>query len=205
MISIDVIEVTNFKGALMGMRNPKESWGKSDSFYDTDGNFIMGDVDHNLAMTLATAGSDHGKFLRQIFVCMNVTAPLYWWKEFDTYKVGTVANSTSTMHKLGSRPLEVEDFSWDKLTDRRLNWLREYNETIQLWKEETIVSNKHELWREMIQDLPTSFNQMRTVTLNYEVLRNIYFARRNHKLSEWHEFCEMIEYMPYSELITTER
>lgn len=181
------------------MRNPLESWEQSDSI--DDGNyFYIGDKDMELALRLVKSGTDHSKFMRQIGFCVNIEAPIYWWKEMDTYKVATVANSTSTMHKMGSRLLTYDDFSWDKVTPSRIDVLNHINDLIIKWQE----SNKEdkEVWREMIQDLPSSFNQMRTWTANYQTLRNIYFARKNHKLIEWRDFCKVIEELPYSQLIT---
>lgn len=214
MIKINEIEVFNFKGAFRGMRNPLESWDKSDSYHvidldieDTNPTansriFVIGEEDLKLAKRLIKSGTDHSKFMRQILICMDIIAPLYWWKEFDTYKVATVANSTSTMHKLGSRLLEFKDFSWDKITPFRDNILYHLNKLIAKWQSDK--ENK-DLWREMIQDLPDSFIQMRTWTGNYQVLRNMYFARRNHKQQEWKDFCKMIEGLPYSELITVSK
>lgn len=208
MIKVENIEVFNFEGALRGMRNPLESWGKSDSRrkYNIDSenyDYLIGEEDMKLALKLIKAGTDHSKFMRQILTCMDITAPLYWWKEMDTYKVGTVANSTSTMHKLGSRLLEFKDFSWDKITPFRDNVLIHLNKSIVNWQKTNRVDK--ELWREIIQDLPDSFVQRRTWTANYQVLRNIYPARRNHKQQEWRDFCKMIEGLPYSELITVDR
>ena len=216
MIKVEEIEVFNFKGAFRGMRNPLESWSQSDSQevlkinpYVFKGDikeyireFIIGKKDMELALRLVKGGTDHSKFMRQILVCMDISAPLYWWKEFDTYKVATVANSTSTMHKLGSRLLNANDFSWDKITPFRDNVLYYLNKLITKWQSD---KNNKEVWREMIQDLPDSFIQMRTWTGNYQVLRNMYFARRNHKQQEWRDFCKMIEGLPYSELITVNK
>lgn len=202
MIKIENIEVFNFQGAFRGLRNPLESWDKSDSYYNENNNFIIGEKDMELALKLIKAGDEHGKFARQIFVSMDITAPLYFFKEFDTYKISTVANSTSSMHKTGSRFLNHKDFSWDKITPHRDNEIYHLNKLIKKWQD----SNKtdKEVWRELIQDLPSSFNQMRTWTGNYQGLRNIYFQRRNHKLVEWKELCRVIEDLPYSELITVE-
>jgi hypothetical protein len=207
MIKIENIEVFNFDGALKGMRNPLESWDKSDSYWaDTSirsiKDFIIGEEDMKLALKLIKAGSDHSKFMRQILVSMNIEAPIYWWKEADTYKVATVANSTSTMHKMGSRLLTFNDFSWDKITPFRDNVLIHLNKLIVQWQKSE--KKDKEVWRDMIQDLPSSFNQMRTWTANYQILRNIYFARKSHKLQEWKDLCKVIESLPYSELITAE-
>ena len=201
MIKITKVEVMNLEGALRGMRNALESWDKSDSYIEYSGygnserEFTVGENDLKLASTLANAGSDHGKFLRQIFVSLDITAPLYWWKEFDTYKIGTVANSTSTMHRLGSRDLTYDDFSWDFPTVFRNAYLSHINYLIYEWRNDKSEEN----FRLMIQDLMDSYNQTRTVTLNYAVLRNQYAARKNHKLQEWREYCEWIKTLHYAE------
>lgn len=201
MIKIENIEVFNFEGAFRGMRNPLESWDKSDSGYDEDRyEFIIGENDMELALRLIKAGNEHAKFTRQIFVSMDITAPLYFFKEFDTYKIGTVANSTSSMHRMGSRLLTYSDFSWDCETDYRNDVLHHINNLIMLWQDSN-KTNK-EVWRELIQDLPSSLNQMRTWTSNYQGLRNMYFQRKNHRLQEWRDFCYIIKKLPYSEFIT---
>lgn len=201
-IAINEVEVMNFKGALRGMRNALESWDKSDSYYyiynDIDVSksskeFVIGDKDLVLEKKLANAGEDHGKFLRQILVSFDVTAPLYWYKEFDTYKVGTVANSTSTMHKLGSRYLEYEDFSWDEITEFQIDYLKNMNNLIEIWRNDKTEAH----FRNMIQNLADSFNQTRTITLNYAVLRNQYKSRKTHKLEEWRDYCKWVETLPY--------
>lgn len=203
MIVIEKAEAFNFEGALRGARNPMNSWDRSDSRYDENKGFILGENDLDLAKRLCTAGSDHRKFLRQIFVSTDIFAPLYWWKEFDTYKVGTVANSTSTMHKIHSKAFAIDDFSHDKMTpdsEEQLLKLVEYLETI---RKKYIKTKEKAYWYDLIQLLPSSYNQLRTCTLNYEVLVNIYYARKNHKLDEWHAFCGWIETLPYaSDLIT---
>ena len=221
MIKLEKTEVTGWEHAIRGMRNPKNSWEKSDSCFCTnrpecEGScpVFIGPNDHSLMMTLRNAGTDHRKFMRMITVYADITAPLYWWKEFDTYKVGTVANSCSTMHKIHEKEFYEEDFSFERLesgyeeykgddamhtaycsmqnTIHALNRLRYmYN----------ITKNK-KYWDAMIQLLPSSYNQKRTVMLNYEVLANIYKSRKNHKLDEWHIFCDWVESLPYSELIT---
>lgn len=188
----------NMENAIRGARNPLNSWARMDSYYNERGEFILGENDLSLATRLSAAGSDHRKFLRQIFVSMDITAPLYWWKEFDTYKVGTVANSCSTMHKIQSREFTRADFSCDRLTPDALAVLDgviAYLESERLLYNET-KEKSH--WHNMIQLLPSSYQQMRTVTLNYEVLMNIYFARRNHKLAEWHTLCDAILDLPYA-------
>ena len=202
MLKVERISVMNIENAIRGARNPLNSWARMDSYYDESGKFVLGENDLSLAMRLARAGSDHRKYLRQIFVSMDITAPLYWWKEFDTYKVGTVANSTSTMHKIQAREFTRDEFSCDRLSEdalRVLDGLISYLEAERLRFLET-KDKAH--WHNMIQLLPSSYNQLRTVTLNYEVLINIYYARRYHKLGEWHVLCEAIEKLPYaSELI----
>ena len=198
MIKIDKISVMNLENAIRGARNPLNSWARMDSEYDGDGNFILGENDLSLASRLAAAGSDHRKFLRQIFVSMDISAPLYWWKEFDTYKVGTVANSCSTMHKIQAKEFERSDFSADRMSESALSVL---DSVIAFLEEERklFLETKDKVhWHNMIQLLPSSYNQLRTVTLNYEVLINIYYARRTHKLAEWHTLCEEIEKLPYA-------
>ena len=199
MLTVERISVMNFDNAIRGARNPMNSWERSDSAYDENGNYILGPNDLKLAMQLARAGSDHRKYLRQIFVSMDITAPLYWWKEFDTYKVGTVANSCSTMHKIHAKAFERDDFSHDRLDNgglAALDALIAYLESERL----KFVEDKtdRQSWHNMIQLLPSSFNQMRTVTMNYENLINIYYARRTHKLAEWHTLCDAILTLPYA-------
>ena len=220
MLKIEHTEVVGWEAAIRGMRNPKNSWGKSDTVYgtyygelnghpcfDTDG-FALGANDLDLMTRLRNAGTDHRKFMRMIIVYLDITAPLYWWKEFDTYKVGTVANSCSTMHKIAAKEFTLEDFSCEHLEN---SWLAHLKETIRLLNEARDAYNwcntdaKKAWWWQMIQLLPSSYNQKRTVMLNYEVLANIYKSRRNHKLDEWHTFCDWVESLPYSELITGEK
>lgn len=268
MLKLENTEVMGWEAAIRGMRNPKNSWEKSDSItctekmemsneeiesecgkcpkhgkcdiYDTDPHFIAGPNDHTLMMQLRNAGTDHRKFMRMIAVYVDITAPLYWWKEFDTYKIGTVANSCSTMHKIADKEFTLEDFSHEHLIgidsmpddaiisgkyplvdvtpykDKGIVYspLGVLNITIEMLNEcrmkyltalktepETGLSAK-DIWWQMIQLLPSSYNQRRTVMLNYEVLANMYRSRRNHKLDEWHTFCDWIEGLPYSELIT---
>ena len=229
-----------WKMIINGVRNPKNSWEKSDSkFYedvdfdpdDYPCGFKLGDNDHDLMMRLRNAGTDHRKFMRMITVYTTITAPLYWWKEFDTYKVGTVANSCSTMHKIAAKEFTLEDFSHDHLTTfipgQNLNgWTLEENDLLALPndpnygyssvsilrdiiikalnfnREKYLETKDKKYWWQMIQLLPSSYNQKRTVMLNYEVLANIYKSRKNHKLDEWRELCKWIETLPYSELIT---
>jgi len=200
MITLERTSVMNLENAIRGARNPMNSWSRMDSAYDENGQYILGPNDLDLAKRLARAGSDHRKYLRQIFVTVDITAPLYWWKEFDTYKVGTVANSCSTMHKIHTKPFGREDFSCDRLDEgglAALDALIAYLETERL----KFCENKEnrQPWHNMIQLLPSSFNQMRTVTMNYENLINMYYARKNHKLAEWHTLCDWIKSLPYAE------
>ena len=200
MIKIERFSVMNFDNAMRGARNPLNSWDRMDSYYDADGRFIFGENDLGLAKRLARAGSDHRKFLRQIFVSVDITAPLYWWKEFDTYKVGTVANSCSTMHKIHAKRFERDDFSHDKLDAGGLAALDVLIEYLEAEREKFCEDkNNKQSWHNMIQLLPTSYNQMRTVTLNYENLINIYYARKSHKLDEWKTLCAWIMSLPYAE------
>ena len=199
MIKIERTSVMNFENAIRGARNPLNSWARMDSEYDEDGNYILGENDLSLAIRLAKAGNDHRKFLRQIFVSVDITAPLYWWKEFDTYKVGTVANSCSTMHKIHAKAFERDDFSCDRLDEdglRALDALIEYleGERVKFCEDK----NNKQSWHNMIQFLPSSYNQMRTVTMNYENLINMYYARKTHKLAEWHTYCDWIMSLPYA-------
>ena len=202
MLNVERISVMNMENAIRGARNPLNSWARMDSYYDEKGNFVLGENDLSLAHRLAVAGSDHRKFLRQIIVSMDITAPLYWWKEFDTYKVGTVANSCSTMHKIHAKEFTKDDFSHDQMTESAL---RQLDALVAYLEEERVLYNETKdkaHWHNIIQLLPTSYNQMRTVTMNYEVFINMYYARRHHKLAEWHTLCAAIESLPYaSELI----
>ena len=199
MIKVEKISVLNFENAIRGARNPMNSWARMDSYYDENGNFVLGENDLSLASRLAAAGSDHRKFLRQIIVSMDITAPLYWWKEFDTYKVGTVANSCSTMHKIQAKEFSRDDFSCDRLTPEALSVLDGVIAFLEAERCKFNETKDKAAWHNMIQLLPSSFNQMRTVSMNYEVLINIYYARRYHKLAEWHTLCEVIENMPYAD------
>ena len=199
MILIERTSVMNFENAIRGARNPMSSWARMDSGYDEAGNFRLGENDLDLAMRLARAGTDHRKYLRQIFVSVDITAPLYWWKEFDTYKVGTVANSTSTMHKIHAKPFSREDFSHDRLDKGGLAALDALIAYLEAEREKFVADKSDkQSWHNMIQLLPSSFNQMRTVSLNYENLINIYYARRTHKLAEWHTLCDWILSLPYA-------
>ena len=212
-------EVWGFEHALRGMRNPLESWNKSDSFIKSPHNYyVIGKNDLELAQKLIKAGSEHRKFLRQIFCSVDITAPLYWWKEFDTYKVGTVANSTSTMHKLASTPITIDCFEMDDFEDVEL-WECSYDfskekvglkwenliETLEFIRQRYNETKDKRYWKELIRLLPESWLQKRTITMNYENILNMYRQRKNHKLSEWHKFCDWISGLPYAkELIIGE-
>ena len=198
MIKLERTSVMNLENAMRGARNPMNSWGRMDSSYDEDGNFCLGPNDLDLGRRLRKAGSDHRKFIRQIFVSVDITAPLYWWKEYDTYKVATVANSTSTMHKIHSKAFELDDFSHDHLTKDSLEFMGVIIDRLESIRQKFVAEKKKEDWYDLIQLLPSSYNQMRTCTMNYETLVKIYFARRNHKLQEWHTFCHWIESLPYA-------
>ena len=227
MIKLENHEVMGWEHAIRGMRNPKNSWEKRDSTASTqaveEGWFSIGPNDHELMMKLVKGGPVHAKFRRMITVYVDITAPLYWWKEFDTYKVGTVANSCSTMHKIADKKFEMSDFSTDHLQPSSFKCLGFTVKTLNEWRDsylwydklksgEVPVSyeaqaiidkySKKDMWWQMIQLLPSSYNQKRTVQLNYEVLANIYQYRKNHTLDEWVEFCKWIETLPYSEIIT---
>lgn len=235
MIKIENVEVIGWEAAIRGMRNPMNSWEKSDSGtcgyphhigcancpdhkicnhpFRNDGVFKLGKADYELVMKLVKAGTDHRKFMRMIAVYADITAPLYWWKEHDTYKVGTVVNSCSTMHKIAEKEFALEDFSYEHLDIRTHKILEEIIKALNDYR--TLYTNynpddfeikgcpsKKDVWWQMIQLLPSSYNQRRTVMLNYEVLANIYKSRKNHKLDEWRAFCDWIKALPYSELIT---
>lgn len=210
MIKIERTEVYGWEAAIRGMRNPKNSWNLSDSDFDM-GYPEIGSTDLKLMKTLGDAGTDHGKYLRMITVYVDVTAPLYWWKEFDTYKVGTVANSCSTMHKIHSKEFTMDDFSCEHLNKETRYLFEELVNYLNISRDcfNSAVKDKDnewakDYWWQMIQLLPSSYNQKRTIMLNYAVLKNMYHARKNHKLDEWHIFCDWIETLPYSELITGE-
>ena len=205
MIKLERTSVMNLENAMRGARNPMNSWGRMDSSYDENHAYVLGPNDLDLAKRLRKAGSDHRKFIRQIFVSVDITAPLYWWKEYDTYKVATVANSTSTMHKIHSKPFERADFSCDHMTDGTLAFMDTVIERLEKIRLEYIETKDKAQWYDLIQLLLSSYNQMRTCTMNYETLVNIYFARQHHKLTEWHEFCDWIKTLPYAqELIICE-
>lgn len=198
MLKVERVSVMNFENAIRGARNPMNSWARMDSYYDEKGAYVLGENDLSLALRLCAAGSDHRKFIRQILVSMDITAPMYWWKEFDTYKVGTVANSTSTMHKIHAKPFELADFSTDHLTPASLAEFEKYVAYLETVRLRYVEGKDKADWYDLIQLLPSSYDQMRTVTLNYEVLANIYYARRNHKLGEWHTLCDAILELPYA-------
>lgn len=228
MLKVENVEVLGWEHAIRGMRNPKNSWAKSDSGpecpYEKEKccgecqqNFCIGPNDKQLMMAIRNAGTDHRKFMRMITVYLDITAPLYWWKEFDTYKVGTVANSCSTMHKIAEKEFTLENFSCEHLLsywgEEKVNPtiiypctpMQHLNQTIaclNVCRKKYLETKDKKYWWQMIQLLPSSYNQRRTVMLNYEVLANIYKSRRNHKLDEWHTFCDWIEGLPYSALIT---
>lgn len=208
MIKIERTQVYGWEPGIRGARNPMNSWDRSDTVYDIAGKALpvpmIGENDMSLLHRLSVSGSDHGKFLRMITVAVDLTAPLYWWKEFDTYKVGTVANSCSTMHKIHAKEFCMDDFSTEHLTSRSKGVMRNVINNLNLYREQYMrLKNKRD-WQQMIQLLPSSYNQMRTVTLNYEVLKRIYFARRHHKLEEWHVLCNWIEELPYFKQIVLE-
>lgn len=221
MIKIERVETFGWETAVRGMRNPLNSWEKSDSlsYEDDEGATIdylynVGRKDKELMTTLVKAGTDHSKFMRMLGIAMDVVAPLYWWKEFDTYKVGTVANSCSTMHKIQAKEFTLDDFSHEHLIDEywedgfwESEWLDDLRTTIARLnraRNRFLKTKDKKYWWQMIQLLPSSYNQRRTVMLNYEVLRNQYHARKNHKLDEWHDYCKMLEALPHSDLITME-
>ena len=218
MIKLEHTDVYGWGAAIRGMRNPMNSWDKSDTVFESKCScdetgcgyqYFIGDNDHTLMMKLAKAGSVHAKYRRMITVTVDITAPLYWWKEFDTYKVGTVANSCSTMHKITSKPIELDDFSLDNffidddyneisLEDMFINVVAD----CEMLRRKYLATGDKRYWKGLIQLLPTSYNQKRTILLNYEVLVGMYRDRKNHKLDEWHTFCDWIESLPYSEIIT---
>ena len=198
MLKVERISVMNLENAMRGARNPLNSWARSDSYYDENGQYILGENDLGLAKRLARAGSDHRKYLRQIFISVDVTAPMYWWKEYDTYKVATVANSTSTMHKIHSKEFSRDDFSLDKLDEDSMAFFDTIIAKLAELRLKYTETKDKQYWYDIIQLLPSSYNQMRTCSLNYETLINIYYARKGHKLDEWHTFCDFIKTLPYA-------
>lgn len=215
MINLQYADIWGFEHAVRGMRNPMNSWDKSDTFVDSD-LVLLGKKDKELMKRLIHAGTSHRKFLRQIFVSVDITAPLYWWKEFDTYKVGTVSNSCSTMHKIHDKEFTIDDFSHEHLINSACMEIQEMQnvrisptqsmlttiECLNSYRELYLETRDKKYWWQMIQLLPSSYNQKRTITMNYENLLNIYETRRNHKLDEWKDFCKWIERLPNAELIT---
>lgn len=200
MIKFEQIEVWGIKHAIRGMRNPLNSWERSDTVFDGD-KMCLGENDIDLMTRLIRGGAPHRKFLRQIFVSVDITAPLYWWKEFDTYKVGTTANSCSTMHKIHAKEFELEDFSTEHLSPLSLSAIRNLIDVMNLEREHYIACKDKDCWWQMIQLLPTSYNQKRTVTMTYENLLNMLEYRRGHKLDEWRMFCDWILTLPYGSLL----
>lgn len=198
MIKIERTSVMNLENAIRGARNPMNSWARSDSFYDAEGNYVLGPNDLDLARRLRRAGSDHRKYLRQVFVSVDITAPMYWWKEYDTYKVATVANSTSTMHKITSKQFSIDDFSHDHMTPDTEKFMQIIVDELEKIRLRYLATGNKNDWYDIIQLLPSSYNQMRTCSFNYETLINIYYARKNHKLAEWHTFCDWILSLPYA-------
>ena len=198
MIKLERTSVLNLENAMRGARNPMNSWARTDSYYDEDRNYVLGPNDLDLANRLAKAGPDHRKFIRQIFVSVDITAPLYWWKEYDTYKVATVANSTSTMHKIHSKAFEEEDFSTDHMTEETKKHFLDFVAYMEEVRKKFVETKDKTYWYDLIQILPSSYNQLRTCTLNYETLSNIYYARKAHKLQEWHTLCDWIKTLPYA-------
>ena len=215
MINLKYADIWGFEHAVRGMRNPMNSWDKSDTFVDSD-LVLLGKKDKELMKRLIHAGTSHRKFLRQIFVSVDITAPLYWWKEFDTYKVGTVSNSCSTMHKIHDKEFTIDDFSHEHLINSACMEIQEMQnvrispmqsmmttiECLNSYRDLYLETRDKKYWWQMIQLLPSSYNQKRTITMNYENLLNIYETRRNHKLDEWKDFCKWIERLPNAELIT---
>lgn len=215
MIRIENTEIFGWGAAIRGLRNPKNSWDKSDSRWEfvedssvinpnDEIKWIIGENDMKLMRALAKAGSDHGKFLRMINVTVDITAPLYWWKEFDTYKVGTVANSCSTMHKIQAKEFELDDFSHEHLTSAdeypSIVVLESVICALNFWRKKFLKSNDKNDWWQMIQLLPSSYNQKRTIQFNYEVIRRMYHARKEHKLDEWRvTFCDWVRGLPYAQ------
>lgn len=197
MIKLERTSVMNFENAMRGARNPLNSWDRYDSYTDKDGNFIFGENDLKLAKKLCHAGGDHRKFIRQVFISVDITAPVYWWKEYDTYKVGTVANSTSTMHKIHSKPFALSDFSTDHMVPAAMVHMESLLLALENIRQDYIRTNDKELWYSIIQLLPESYNQMRTCTFSYENAIAMYKARKDHKLDEWHIFCDWICSLPY--------
>ena len=196
-------ETFGWEGAFRGMRNPKESWNRSDSYFNEKGNYVLGENDLDLATRLIKAGTEHRKFLRMIHIQTDMTAPLYVWKEYDTYKIATVANSTSTMHKLTSKPITIDCFEIDDIKDFEKTYLELIINMCEDYREQYLETKDKDIWKALIRLLPESWLQTRTIDLNYETLRTIYHQRKYHKLTEWHTFCDWVKTLPYAkELIT---
>lgn len=207
MLKVEKTETYGWEAAIRGMRNPKNSWDSSDSGYSRATGFSeykVGEKDFKLMKQLASAGDDHGKFMRMITVYMDITAPLYWWKEFDTYKVGTVADSCSTMHKIAAKRFELDDFSYEWLYYDNIECLENTIAKLNEYRDKFNKTKDKNHWWQMIQLLPSSYNQKRTVQVNYQVLKHMYHARKSHKLEEWHTFCDWIKKLPHCELIIGE-
>lgn len=198
MIRLERTSVMNMENAIRGARNPMNSWNRMDSHYDANGNYILGPNDLDLAKRLRKAGSDHRKYIRQILVSVDINAPLYWWKEYDTYKIATVANSCSTMHKIASKPFSLEDFSCDHMTAATKEFMASIVGKLEELRLSYVETKNKDDWYDMIQLLPSSYNQLRTCSFNYETLINIYYSRKDHKLAEWHTFCDWIQTLPYA-------
>ena len=201
MLTIENVDIYGWEAAIRGMRSPMNSWDRSDSIFDADG-YSIGENDLDLMTKLAEGGSTHAKYRRMITVTLDINAPLYWWKEFDTYKVGTVANSCSTMHKIHAKEFVLDDFSTDHLKYESIGHMIVTIDILNYYRKKYLETKEKDMWWQMIQLLPSSYNQRRTILLNYEVLTAIYKDRRNHKLDEWHTFCDWIESLPHSEIIT---
>ena len=201
MIKIEKVTTYGWEEAIRGARNPMNSWDRMDSQFEANGDFMMGQNDYGLLSKLAKAGSDHRKYMRMVIVYVDITAPLYWWKEFDTYKVGTVANSCSTMHKIHDKEFVMDDFSREHLDQYCTAHLQFTVDVLNRCRDFYLATKYKQYWQCMIQMLPSSYNQKRTVMLNYEVLCNMYYARKNHKLTEWREFCDWVETLPFFVLI----
>lgn len=200
MIKVENATVFNIEGALRGMRNPMNSWNKSDSYYDEDGNYVLGEKDLELCKKLIKAGTEHRKFLRQIFISMDITAPLYWWKEMDQYRINVTTNSCSTMHKISAKEFELDDFSHEHLDSFSTVTLMAVIATMNNAREKYLSSKDKKDWWQLIQLLPSSYNQKRTITMNYENLFNIINQRSNHKLDEWVNLCKFLRDFPYVNL-----
>lgn len=205
MLKIEKTRVNGMNVAIRGMRNPLESWDKSDSGFHYGDNYDVGSSDRALMRKLVLAGTDHAKFMRFITATCDVIAPLYWWKEADTYRMGVEKNSCSTMHCIHRKPFKIEDFSAENISDRYIPAFEETINALNDARSMYLETGDNAFWRDMIQLLPSSYNQRRTCQFSYQALRNIYFARRNHKLTEWHTFCDWIRGLPLADIITAER